>query len=248
MPKDTSWKRNDLICEWCEKPFKDKRFKQSEVVRRFCNANCSRSATAAKRTAKREKGKWRIYGTECLICGKQIEDKRDYPSIRLPQTCSLSCKGKLSAKRAGLKESYIANCEHCGKEFKALHCRKNIYCSQKCHYEDGHATEGLKRYDVHGYVLIQKPNHPICIDRKKRGVKNYYLREHRLVMEEKLGRPLKPNENVHHINGVKDDNRPENLELWVKTQPAGQRKKDLIKENERLRNEIERLKKQLELN
>lgn len=56
-----------------------------------------------------------------------------------------------------------------------------------------------------------------------------YEWEHRLVMEEILGRELLPGENVHHKNGNRSDNSPKNLELWSSGQPAGQRVSDKIR-------------------
>ena len=73
-----------------------------------------------------------------------------------------------------------------------------------------------KSTNKRGYVIMHYPEHP---NSQKSGT----LLEHIYVMSEYLGRPLKPNENVHHINGVRDDNRIENLELWCTSQPSGQR-------------------------
>jgi hypothetical protein len=51
---------------------------------------------------------------------------------------------------------------------------------------------------------------------------------HRVIMERLLGRPLSRSENVHHKNGVRNDNRPENLELWSTAQPCGQHVSDKL--------------------
>lgn len=73
---------------------------------------------------------------------------------------------------------------------------------------------GFRFVNSSGYVWVSRP-----------GVKGKAGRvsEHRFVTERHLGRPLEKWENVHHINGVKHDNRLANLELWVKPQPQGQR-------------------------
>lgn len=78
-----------------------------------------------------------------------------------------------------------------------------------------------QRRSPQGYVHTWAPEHPSAFG-------GGYVMAHRLVMEQQLGRLLLPSESVHHKNGVRDDNRPENLELWVKTQPAGQRVDDLV--------------------
>lgn len=75
-------------------------------------------------------------------------------------------------------------------------------------------AEPSKYTDAAGYVVVSYRN-----------TKNY---EHRLIMQEMLGRPLLRSETVHHKNGDRKDNRPENLELWSTWQPGGQRVEDKI--------------------
>jgi len=70
-------------------------------------------------------------------------------------------------------------------------------------------------------VLIKMPKHP---NASRQG----YVFDHRLVMAQMIGRDLLKEETVHHKNGDRQDNRPENLELWSKRHRPGQRVSDLV--------------------
>lgn len=112
------------------------------------------------------------------------------------------------------KITYTRGARHVDNPIRIKWCKKhwseNVSSSK---------SRGKRYYDKNGYVLVYSSD--------KLG-ERVRIGEHRAVMQQKLGRKLEKYESVHHINGIRDDNRPENLELWVGGIRYGQRATDVV--------------------
>lgn len=91
-----------------------------------------------------------------------------------------------------------------------------------------HYSYWRRGLDPHTYVSTKGDGHLSPQGYKYIPVNKKRVAEHRYVMEQHLGRQLLPEETVHHKNGVRHDNRIENLELWSSSQPSGQRVEDKL--------------------
>jgi len=128
----------------------------------------------------------------------------------------------------------IKKCLRCNTEFyirpSTVKIGSGKYCSEKCYHESrigiksskshrdkiSKANSGCKHWrwingrtkKTDGYILVYAPDHPNSTHNR--------ILEHRFIVEQQIGRYLTPKENVHHINGIRDDNRLENLMAFVR--------------------------------
>jgi len=215
-------------CEGCGKSltrFKSE-YDRNKTKRFFCGADCRNTVGVKPR---------RKQNLKCPGCGEMF-----YPRDDQQQTCSSECRYAVQSTAV----VYTKKCNGCGKKFEtkraaALYCnqacrfpkrRVNTYkcrncgnqikskiarkfCDRDCFYE--YQTENAQgSVNEDGYVIIS--------------VDGLLKKQHRHVMEQHLGRALIRSETVHHKNGIRDDNRIENLELWSSCHPSGQRVQDLL--------------------
>lgn len=165
----------------------------------FCSEACRRALGSKPKS---------IPERECQVCGATFRPVgRRAPGL----FCSVQCRSVWQGRNG-----QVRTCVVCGTEFRVSPSRAArtpaLYCSQECHGAS-RVIHGLGRLhngreatlNQDGYVLVYEPDHPAAYGVQKR------VFEHRLVAEKALGRRLGSDEQVHHINGDKTDNRPENL-------------------------------------
>ena len=208
-----------LTCKRCSKSYHRPRAHGGRSF--YCSTKCS------KQSAKENKKK-PLQEVPCTTCGAVILTT----FVRKTRYCSNLCrqKGESAAAKARGRKTYPRSSplpcrsQGCGtpRHGKEGLCRLHMKIAEAggadAYYKAKHVVRpiGSIRVNVDGYADI------------KVGLRDW-RRHHAWVMEQDIGRPLFPKEEVHHINGEKADNRIENLELWSKSHPYGQRVIDKIR-------------------
>lgn len=162
-----------------------KAFRKRYASAKFCSMKCR------PRLAKDSKGRYANVTRTCEKCGRLYHPwKPNKPS----RFCSRAC-----APRGRQPTRPDVACKQCGVLFRPTSL-KRVFCSRQCY-----RASSPRVLTPQGYVLIWAPEHST----RESG----QALEHRVVMEKKLGRQLERHETVHHIDGNRANNNPENLQL-----------------------------------
>lgn len=167
---------------------------------------------------------------KCYECQESKPISNFWKVAKNPDGLNIRCKACLKVqrqnKRQSIADSFQCSVSECGKRAtnktpqgylcdmhrQRLYLKGEVGDAKSTFLHPGGRGSGAYYLHPDGYRVVGKPGQ--------------LKLEHRVLMEQLLGRPLEPHENIHHRNGVRDDNRPENLELWSTSQPKGQRWQD----------------------
>ena len=206
----------------CKQCGKDIPVKPHKATQQFCSQSC-KHVNQKRPTRLRTRRPKKTYGDrQCSECNNQYVAKQVGQKY-----CSAFCARASVHRRNIIHLPNERTCEFCCTAYttkigRAAHLKGSggrRFCSIECQHNSMKGNlapnwNGGKHQNESGYVNVL--------------VDGRYILEHRYVMEQRLGRPLTETETVHHVNGIKHDNRDENLELWNSRHPKGQRVLDLL--------------------
>ena len=181
---------------------------------------------------------------KCQVCDEEFTTYPSKVKKGRGQFCSRECYAKALSKRMTGKGHPMYGRHHRPDSIAKMR-RKAQARAENQTGENSPQWKGGRHYS-HGYLMVAlsslSPQEQETLGIMATRSAGRYIPEHRLVMARHLGRPLTKAERVHHVNGVKDDNRIENLELHASNRSHTIRHKELMAELSRLRVENERLR------